>query len=76
MARRLIGECVVPGPGGRVARVWWDAEWEEFRVTLPGQPAASYHTGSLSDARETAAVMTGPGAVFIGRAFQCPPGRE
>jgi hypothetical protein len=71
---KLVGEAI--RVGGGALRVWWDAEWEEFRVTFPGNPKASYHTGSFEDARGTAFREAGDGAMWIGRAFRCPDGHE
>jgi len=74
---KLVGEVVRAGGGALPSiRVWWDAEWEEFRVTFPGNPKASHHTGSFEDAKGTALHEAGDGAMWLGRKFRCPEGHE
>lgn len=58
MSRRLI-ETIKSPTGDHVAKVYRDAEWQEFRVTFHenGQhlAQADYHTDDAQDAHSTAA---------------------
>ena len=38
-------------------KVYKDQNWNEFRVVVCGNPAATYHTDSKGDALDTAAQM-------------------
>lgn len=56
MGRKLVAEVLdmTNGMGAALARIQWDAEWEEFRVSVRGM---TYHTTSRADAVGTAFMM-------------------
>lgn len=43
--------------GGNVTKVYYDYDWQEYLVTLRGQPRATYHTDCRTDALDTARAM-------------------
>ena len=61
MTLRAVEDGQFSGPHGRT-RVYWDSQWEEYRVKLwqGGKRAegADYHTDDKQDALDTAKVMT------------------
>lgn len=64
------------GAGHPMVRVYWDAAWGEYRVTVPGNRDATYLTGSYTDAIGTARNMAGPGWVDYIQAHGPKPGHD
>lgn len=38
-------------------KVYWDSEWQEYSVTVQGNPEATYFTADRADALSTAQAM-------------------
>lgn len=75
MAKRLVMEYAGGDARGMV-RIFWDADWEEYRVTVPGHPGETYHTESYSDAVATARAMAGAGWIDYCQAHDPAPGHD
>jgi len=54
MTRKLIQTTT---SGANTVKVYIDYSWEEYQVTLVGQPEATYHTNDRLDALDTAKAM-------------------
>lgn len=60
MTLRLLEDATFNGSTG-MTKIFWDTEWEEYRVKLwaggKRKPLADYHTDDRQDAIDTAKLM-------------------